>query len=437
MSQSRNADAIIIGAGIIGSATAFELAKRGYKTLNLDKLPTAGYGSTSNSCAIVRFHYSTWDGVAMAYENKDYWLNWDDYLETVDQRGTAQFIQCGSVLYKSDESDLSKHIALFDELQIPYEWWNVETLKGKFPIASPAYLPAVTLDDERFWKEKPTRNLLGAYFTPESGYINDPQLATHNLMVATEAKGGEFAFNSAVSEIRKSAGHVTGVTLKNGETIDAPIVVNAAGPHSFVINKLAGVEADMNIKTRALRHEVHHVPSPEGFDYEQLGYQVSDHTNGIYFRPETGNSILVGSEDPESDERDWIDDPDDYNQNLNTEIWKLQVYRLAKRIPDLSIPAKPSGLVDLYDVTDDWIPIYDKSDLPGYYMAVGTSGNQFKNAGGVGHLVAELIDGCENGQDHDRNPVQVVMPYSGQVLNSGFYSRNRQINEDSSFSVLG
>ena len=165
------------------------------------------------------------------------------------------------------------------------------------------------------------------------------------------------------------------------------------------------VEAGMNIKTRALRHEVHHVPSPEGFDYEQWGYQVSDHTNGIYFRPETGNSILVGSEDPESDERDWIDDPDDYNQNLNTEIWKLQVYRLAKRIPDLSIPAKPSGLVDLYDVTDDWIPIYDKSDLPGYYMAVGTSGNQFKNAGGVGHLVAELIDGCETGQSNSQSYV--------------------------------
>ena len=437
MSQSRNPDAIIIGAGIIGCATAFELAKRGYRTLNLDQLPAAGYGSTSNSCAIVRFHYSTWDGVAMAYENKDYWLRWPDYLEAADERGYAQFNQCGSILYKADESDLSKQITLFDELQIPYEWWDVETLKKRFPIASPAYLPAMTLEDERFWKDEPTRNLLGAYFTPEGGYINDPQLATRNLMVATLAKGGEFSFNTAVREIRRSASRVIGVTLDKGERIDAPIVVNAAGPHSFVINRMAAVDAEMNIKTRALRHEVHHVPSPDGFDFEEHGYQGSDHTNGIYFRPETGNSILVGSEDPESDEREWIEDPDDYNQNLTMNLWKLQVYRLAKRIPGLPIPAKPSGLVDLYDVTDDWIPIYDKSDLPGYYMAIGTSGNQFKNAGGVGHLMAELIDAGENGQDHDRQPVQVTMPYSGRVLNSAFYSRNREINKDSSFSVLG
>ena len=40
--MARQADAIIIGAGVIGAATAFELGKRGYKTLNIDKLPERG-----------------------------------------------------------------------------------------------------------------------------------------------------------------------------------------------------------------------------------------------------------------------------------------------------------------------------------------------------------------------------------------------------------
>jgi sarcosine oxidase subunit beta len=70
-------------------------------------------------------------------------------------------------------------------------------------------------------------------------------------------------------------------------------------------------------------------------------------------------------------------------------------------------------------------------------MAVGTSGNQFKNAPPVGHLMAELIDACENGRDHDADPVQVQMPYTGVILNAGFYSRNREINPNSSFSVNG
>ena len=61
--MTKNYDAIVIGAGIIGCCVAFELAKKGYKTLNVDKLPEAGSGSTSNSCAVIRLHYSTPDGV--------------------------------------------------------------------------------------------------------------------------------------------------------------------------------------------------------------------------------------------------------------------------------------------------------------------------------------------------------------------------------------
>ena len=65
--MSKQYDAIIIGTGIIGNCIAFELAKKGYKTLSLDKLSGSGFGSTSASCAIVRAHYSTRDGVAFAY----------------------------------------------------------------------------------------------------------------------------------------------------------------------------------------------------------------------------------------------------------------------------------------------------------------------------------------------------------------------------------
>ena len=42
-------DAIIIGAGVIGGCLGFALAKRGYKTLNVDKLGAAGHGSTGAS----------------------------------------------------------------------------------------------------------------------------------------------------------------------------------------------------------------------------------------------------------------------------------------------------------------------------------------------------------------------------------------------------
>ena len=87
--MSGSYDAIIIGAGVIGACTAFELAKRGWRTLNLDKLPAAGYGSTGASCAIIRTHYSTLDGAALAYEGFFYWDDWPGYLGVADERGLA------------------------------------------------------------------------------------------------------------------------------------------------------------------------------------------------------------------------------------------------------------------------------------------------------------------------------------------------------------
>jgi sarcosine oxidase subunit beta len=96
---------------------------------------------------------------------------------------------------------------------------------------------------------------------------------------------------------------------------------------------------------------------------------------------------------------------------------------LAQRIPQMGIPNQIQGVVDLYDVTDDWIPIYDKSDLPGFYLAIGTSGNQYKNAHVVGKMMAALIEQCENGRDHDTDPVVFHLEKIGHDINMKFYSR--------------
>ena len=47
--MTQNYDAIIIGAGISGAAIAYELSKKGYKTVNVEMLTAAGHGSTANT----------------------------------------------------------------------------------------------------------------------------------------------------------------------------------------------------------------------------------------------------------------------------------------------------------------------------------------------------------------------------------------------------
>ena len=51
--------------------------------------------------------------------------------------------------------------------------------------------------------------------------------------------------------------------------------------------------------------------------------------------------------------------------------------------------------------------------------------------------MSELIEACEDGCDHDKNPVSINLKHINRDINLGFYSRNRQINPESSMSVLG
>jgi len=146
--------------------------------------------------------------------------------------------------------------------------------------------------------------------------------------------------------------------------------------------------------------------------------------------------ILTGSVDPACDPKEFVD-PDNFNRQVTAEQWKAQVYRLSRRIPGLPIPNSPMGIVDLYDVSDDWLPIYDKSDLDGYYQAIGTSGNQYKTAPVAGAMMAELIRQVENGYDHDAQPMEYTLPHLGLTIATSTFHRKRKVNPNSSFSVVG
>ena len=102
--MSERYDAIVIGAGVIGAAVGFELSKKGYKTLNVDKLSAAGHGSTGASCAIIRVHYSTLDGCALAYESYHYWKDWASYLGLEDDVPLARFVECGCMIYQTEQN---------------------------------------------------------------------------------------------------------------------------------------------------------------------------------------------------------------------------------------------------------------------------------------------------------------------------------------------
>ncbi len=430
-------DAIIIGTGVIGAAIAFEMSKAGWKTLSLDRNAQVGHGSTAGSCAIIRMHYSTLDGTAFAWEGYHYWRDWADYLGLPSDAALAQFRQTGCLVMKTDANGyLEKHKTYSAELDCPFDEWSPDQIKQNLPIYDlQSFAPARRMDDPEFGHPNGAQ-MQGAVFWPKAGYVTDPALSAQNLMAAAQQQGAELRTKAEVAEILTSSGRVAGVKLTTGEEIHANVVVNVAGPGSAIVNRMAGVLDDMTIETRPLRQEVVHVPAPAGFDFETNGTIVSDSDIALYCRPEHGNHILIGSEDPECDPHQWCDDDKSYDRDFSDQ-WTTQAMRYAQRVPSLGIPSQSRGVVDLYDASTDWIPIYDKSSLPGYYMACGTSGNQYKNAPIAGKMMAALIDYVEGGADHDAAPLQFTLPYIGRSIDVGFYSRKRPINTDSSFSVLG
>ena len=124
-------------------------------------------------------------------------------------------------------------------------------------------------------------------------------------------------------------------------------------------------------------------------------------------------------------------------RDITPEFWETQVLRLARRMPSLGVPHQKLGVVDCYDVADDWIPIYDRSELDGFYMLVGTSGNQYKNATVASHCVCEMIEANESGHDTDAEPLTIPGRYTGLPLDMATFSRNREIHPESSMSVNG
>jgi sarcosine oxidase subunit beta len=422
MSSQNSRDAIIIGAGVIGAAIALGLARKGLKTLNLDALPAAGYGSTSHSSAVIRPFYSHVTAAAIAHEARHRWLNWAEYLQHEDSRGLARYTESGGLVLMREgaEAAYAGNLAVLEEIGVGYEVLDEGGLARLYPgISLDAFGPPRRSDDPDFGVPVPGR-ICGGIQIAAAGYVSDPQLAAHNLMAAAVVAGAEFRFGAEVVEIRRTATRVESVLLSDGECLNAPILINAAGPHSAAINSLAGVSDSLPIQTRAERHEVAYLPAPTGYVEGGNGFLV-DLDSGIYMRPD-GSDVLIGSADPECDAPDVVL-PDDYNVSM-TEQWTTQVYRAAQRFPSLAIENTARGTVGLYDVSNDWIPVYDRTELEGYYLAIGTSGNQFKNAPVVGDLMAEVI---LKGVAHDVAPAELELPALERTVKLDFYSRNRKI----------
>lgn len=441
---------VVIGAGVIGSSIALQLTRDGHNVLVVERNSGAGLGSTSASSAVVRFNYSTFDAVVLSWESYFLWKDWKSLIDGNagnSQPHYAHLEDRGYVMLDVPVLSNERTMKLFDQANIPYEIWDSKTLKERMPgIDAGRYWPNKPVKSEEFWSEATEE--LGGIFSPVGGYISDPLLAAQNLAEAAKQAGAVFRYRKVVTGIGKdSSGRVNTVSISDfdpekketlptgNENIDCDVVVNVAGPWSTMISKMVGAGSDYTVEIKPMRQEVHQISAPKDL---LPGPIMGDLDLGTYVRSGPGGITLVGGTEPECDPWHWVepDKVDEVNMTRTVEVFESQTYRFARRFPAAQIPSSPVGVVGVYDVSSDWTPIYDKTDVPGFYVAIGTSGNQFKNAPGVGFIMAHLINEVESGADHDKNPVIYKCKKTNHEINLGTFSRKRDRNATSG-TVMG
>lgn len=353
--MSQKFDAIVIGAGVIGTSIAFHLAERGIKPIILER-KQIGFGATGSSSGLVRMHYDLAVESQLAWESFQYFKNWGERVG-----GECGFRRTGFLHIEPAHhlNQLRSNVEMHKKLGIPTEVITGDDVKK--------LAPSFKTDDIEF-----------AAYEPESGYA-DATLTANSFLKAAKERGAAYTQDCEVTGFEVTAGKVTGAQTTRGN-FSAPIIINAAGAWAGKVSAMVGVQIPLNTWT----HDVVHVRRPA-----QIGEHptVIDSSLNMYFRPDSGDLTLIALEDDsrigESPEADLSYVAKDFVERA--------IDRICMRMPGMEAGSLHSSHVGRDGLTPDQRAIIGQAGPAGYYLVSGFSGTGFKLSPAIGLCVSELI----------------------------------------------
>jgi sarcosine oxidase subunit beta len=358
----QTADFIVIGGGITGTSTAYQLALRGYRVVLLEKRHLAA-GGTGRTGGIIRQHYSNEVTARMALRSLHVWR---DFANVVG--GEAGWVHTGAlvVVAPDDLDGLKANVTMQQRVGIQTEVLDANAVRE---IA-----PYLHLDD-----------VGGAAYEPDAGYA-DGSLAANAYAQRARDLGAVIRQGVEVTGIVTQANRVTGVQTAEG-VFSAPVVINAAGAWGARLASTVGYTTAVD----ASRHQIAVFQRPPNFDAERHP-TVLDFIHGFYLRSETGRLTLAGS--LEASEAEHKVDPDDYAESVDMAFNADMADRTERRMPVMAEARVGKGWAGIYDVSPDWHPIIGHMPgLEGFICAFGWSGSGFKMGPAVGEMLADLAAG--------------------------------------------
>ena len=355
-------DIIIVGGGIMGSATAFYLitADPTLKIAVVERDPTYEQASTTLSMANVRTQFSLKENVQISQYTIQMLNTFEEDMALDDEKPKIYFRQEGNLFLVTAEAEEAARRALQMQTQLGcrVEWWSNQQIKEHYSLYEP-------------------QPFVGGTFGPDDGYFD-----AYAVLMAYKAKArslGVNYFKDEVVTINTSKKKVTGVQLAGMGSLSANRVINCAGAWAADVAKTAGIE----LPVIPVKRQVFVLDT--AFKFEKP-LPLTILPSGLYFRSETGGLILLG--------KSMEDDPIGYafswdEQRFINDIWP----ELAEFVPNFDTLKVVRGWAGLYAVnTLDGNAILGQwPELNGMYLANGFSGHGLQQGPAVGRYLSELI----------------------------------------------
>jgi glycine/D-amino acid oxidase-like deaminating enzyme len=351
-------DAIVVGAGISGAATAYHLRKAGAKTLLVERGAPAG-GGTGKSAAIIRQSYSTPLLIRLAHASITMFAN-----ARAELGKDAGFVQDGYCFVVSQDmlEGAKKNVAMQRRLGIVNEWSEGRGFPEHLPEINPA-------------------GIAGIVYEPHGGYA-DPVQATEAYVDAFNNLGGELRARTPARRLVRQGDRIAGVELDSGD-VSADVVVNAAGPWAKPLAESAG----LTLPLRAVREQDTVWQIPAGRNAPKTS--ISMGVDACYYRPLGQGRFIIGRGFP----KDYVDvDPYNYKASADAVFIDDVQSRVERRFPAFAGMKLIEAYAALYDVTPDWYPfVGPRLGIAGYADFCGGSGHGFKIAPAIGRELADWL----------------------------------------------
>ncbi len=365
--MNRAFDVIIIGGGASGCSTAMQLSLQGRSVLVLDKAQF-GSGSTGQAAGL---------GAQLRSNPSETRL----LMEGIEVVGEMErklnekiFTRTGS-LHVAATEDRAGELRNFVESGKTIGF-DIELVDREF---AKSRLPCMRTDD-----------LIEFCYCPTDGHFAPSELLNGYIRIARDA-GATFLSQTRVEDIMMSGGRVKGVQTA-GASFFAPVVVNAAGPWSYLVAELTQTP----MATATLGHYYLVTEPVSGVQISPTDAAIRDRANRIYSRPEMGG-LLVGSYEQEPVEYSMEALPEDFQMseirikrdNLNV---ALLIEAASQRFPFINERTPMSVTTGIMTFTPDGHALCGPvHDVEGLYYCTGFNGRGVFQSTSVGFLLADII----------------------------------------------